>query len=79
MKVRVKSFKFLAIKDYFKYQKSVQIQYIKKSLIGNLHLLGSVEADRAKGQFKPNWTENESSENVFAKKHSTVSIRTVNS
>ena len=79
MKVRMKSFKCLAIQDYFRFQKSVLIQYIKKSLIVNLHLLGSVEADRAKGQFKPNWTENESSENVFAKKHSTISIRTVNS
>ena len=37
-----------------------------------------MEADRAKGQFKPNWTENESSENVFAKKQS-IYIRTVNS
>ena len=37
-----------------------------------------MEVDRAKGQFKPNWTENESSENVFAKKHS-VYIGTVSS
>ena len=42
----------------------------------NLLLLGTMEADRPKGQFKPNWTENESSENVFAKKHS-IYIRTV--